>query len=299
KALQASYKLLDQAVKNAVGESYYRDSAAQIRNLQQQQQALIASQQAERGKKKADGGKIDEYSSQIADITVQIQDLQREIQQNLLQTNFKDFSNQLADALSEAFAAGEDGTKALDLSFDKMIQNMIKNALKLKFLQGPVNDVLNSLADYMQTHGNDVTGFDFEAAKKLLAEKGKQFTDALAGFGDLFKNTVDPTSGGNSLAGAFKTASQESIDLLAGQTGGMRLAQLQTNSILSSHTPILMQQLEIASQGVKQLQAIANNTLRTADNTDKLDRIDNNINNIVGKIDSAANALRAGGVKGP
>lgn len=295
KALQAAYKALDQQVKYAVGEDVYRDQAAQIRNLQQQQQALINARNAESQKKKSDAGKIADYNSQIQDIKYQIQDLQKSIQDTLLQTNFKDFSNQLADALSSAFAAGEDGTKALDQSFDQMIQNMIKNALKLKLLEGPVNDVLNQLADYMKTHNNDATGFDFDAAKKKLEAAGKKFNDALAGFGDLFKNTVDPTANNNTLSGAIKGITADQADILAGQFGGMRLAQLENNSILRINHAQLM---AMNTQKLNNLIQIEINTRGTKENTDRLYYIQNSLESLDKKISSDA-LLRGAGLKGP
>lgn len=295
KSLQAAYKALDQQVKYAVGEDVYRDQAAQIRNLQQQQQALINARNAESQKKKSDAGKIADYNSQIQDIKYQIQDLQKSIQDTLLQTNFKDFSNQLADALSSAFAAGEDGTKALDQSFDQMIQNMIKNALKLKLLEGPVNDVLNQLADYMKTHNNDATGFDFDAAKKKLEAAGKQFNDALAGFGDLFKNTVDPTANNNTLSGAIKGITADQADILAGQFGGLRLAQLENNSILRTNHAQLM---AMNTQKLNNLIQIEINTRGTKENTDRLYYIQNSLESLDKKISSDA-LLRGAGLKGP
>ena len=91
-------------------------------------------------------------------------------------------------------------------------------------------------------------GFDDEGAGAfdgLTAQEQQSFKDRVKGiantyseamkmYGDLFKDieeeaSGDPTTG---LAGAIKGASQESIDLLAGQTNAVRIQQAHSVDLL-------------------------------------------------------------------
>ena len=71
----------------------------------------------------------------LADLTRQIQDMIDEISNDLLQTNAKDFATQLGDSLVEAFKTGEDAAKAMETTVNEVLQNIVVNQLKKKFLE--------------------------------------------------------------------------------------------------------------------------------------------------------------------
>lgn len=64
----------------------------------------------------------------------------------------------------------------------------------------------------------------------------------------------------NSLKGAIKGITEEQADLLAGQFGGLRLAQLETNQILKSSAAY---QMQACSEQIKLQTQIEFNTRRT------------------------------------
>lgn len=190
-SLGAAYAQLDRQVQNSVGESIYTDQKAQIANLLKQQEALKRARDAEASKKKKDQGKIDEYNSQLADIPNKIEDIERAINQNLIQGTFKDLSNSLADAFTEAFKAGENGIAKMDGVFNDFIGNAIKNSLQLKILDPIVKKFTDDLTDFAKNNDNSIADFNFARYKEEFAKKQKEFEDALNKSKEFFTDPKD------------------------------------------------------------------------------------------------------------
>lgn len=239
--LERVYKALEHAVDNALGESVYDNQKALINNMREQQAHLRAMWQEEEGKKKTDSGKVNQYKEQYEELGRQIEDTIAEITESVTQTSAKDLATQLSDAIAEAYADGfnSDNVKnAIEKVTNQVLGNAVKNALKKQFLEQQLQSAVKQLQRDM--------GFDDEGGGSfdgLTPEEQQRFKDrvnsiaqgyaeALKLYEDLFKDlddTGDPTT---SLSGAIKGASQESIDLLAGQTNAVRVNQVQQIEVL-------------------------------------------------------------------
>lgn len=239
--LDREYKALEHAVDKALGESVYDNQKALINNMREQQAHLRAMWQEEEGKKKTDSGKVNQYKEQYEELGRQIEDTIAEITESVTQTSAKDLATQLSDAIAEAYADGfnSDNVKnAIEKVTNQVLGNAVKNALKKQFLEQQLQSAVKQLQRDM--------GFDEEGGGSfdgLTPEEQQRFKDrvnsiaqgyaeALKLYEDLFKDlddTGDPTT---SLSGAIKGASQESIDLLAGQTNAVRVNQVQQIEVL-------------------------------------------------------------------
>lgn len=239
--LEREYKALEHAVDKALGESVYDNQKALINNMREQQAHLRAMWQEEEGKKKTDSGKVSQYKEQYEELGRQIEDTMAEITESVTQTSAKDLATQLSDAIAEAYADGfnSDNVKnAIEKVTNQVLGNAVKNALKKQFLEQQLQSAVKQLQRDM--------GFDEEGGGSfdgLTPEEQQRFKDrvnsiaqgyaeALKLYEDLFKDlddTGDPTT---SLSGAIKGASQESIDLLAGQTNAVRVNQVQQIEVL-------------------------------------------------------------------
>lgn len=239
--LKRVYKSLEHAVDKALGESVYDNQKALINNMREQQAHLRAMWQEEEGKKKTDSGKVNQYKEQYEELGRQIEDTMAEITESVTQTSAKDLATQLSDAIAEAYADGfnSDNVKnAIEKVTNQVLGNAVKNALKKQFLEQQLQSAVKQLQRDM--------GFDEEGGGSfdgLTPEEQQRFKDrvnsiaqgyaeALKLYEDLFKDlddTGDPTT---SLSGAIKGASQESIDLLAGQTNAVRVNQVQQIEVL-------------------------------------------------------------------
>ena len=239
--LERAHKALEHAVDKSLGESVYDNQKALINNMREQRAHLRAMWEAEESKKKTDSGKVNQYKEQYEELGRQIEDTIAEITESVTQTSAKDLATQLSDAIAEAYSDGFNSDKvksAIEKVTNQVLGNAVKNALKKQFLEQQLQSAVKQLQRDM--------GFDDEGGGSfdgLTPEEQKRFKDrvnsiaqgyaeALKLYEDLFKDLDDNGDPTTSLSGAIKGASQESIDLLAGQTNAVRVNQVQEIEIL-------------------------------------------------------------------
>lgn len=230
KKLGNAYNELEHAVNKALGETVYQNQSALIQNLRAQQNEIQGMISDEKGKKKSDKNRIAEWEEQYREAGRQIEDIIEEITQSITQTTAGDLANNLADALVEAFEGGEDAAKAFGDVANDVLKNAVKNALKLQFLEKPLQNAIKQLQKDMgfDEEGNGtfdgLTEAEQARFKNAIKEAGANFAAAMDMYKDLFTDlhNTDPST----LSGAISSASQESIDLLAGQTNAVRQNQV-------------------------------------------------------------------------
>lgn len=203
-SLGTAYRKLEKDISNSVGNSYYADSDKAIANMKAQIVALERMRKAESEKKKTDKGTIADIDNQIIGMKNSIEETEKAISEMLLQSNFKQFSDNLANALVTAFEAGEDGINAMNKTFDDFIKNAIANALKLEILEPIVKDMMEAATEYGNNNKNSLLGFNWEEYRTKLAGASEQlsgaYENALKGLKLGIGNQGD-TGGGGGMSG--------------------------------------------------------------------------------------------------
>lgn len=231
-----AYNALEHAVDSALGETVYQNQNAMIQNLRAQQNEIQGMINDEIIKKKTDWGRVDEFREQYAEAGRQIEDLIKEITESITQTSATELADELANALVEAFEGGENAAKAFGEVANDVIKNAVVNALKLQFLEQPLQKAIKQLQKDMgfdeEGNGsfNGLTETEQARFKQAIQAAGANFAAAMDMYKDLFEqlDEDDPST----LSGAIKGASQESIDLLAGQTNAVRVNQVTSLQLL-------------------------------------------------------------------
>lgn len=231
-----AYNALEHAVDNALGETVYQNQNAMIQNLRAQQNEIQGMINDEISKKKTDWGRVDEFREQYAEAGRQIEDLIKEITESITQTSATELADELANALVEAFEGGENAAKAFGEVANDVIKNAVVNALKLQFLEQPLQKAIKQLQKDMgfdeegNGYFNGLTETEQARFKQAIQAAGANFAAAMDMYKDLFEqlDEDDPST----LSGAIKGASQESIDLLAGQTNAVRVNQVTSLQLL-------------------------------------------------------------------
>lgn len=231
-----AYNALEHAVDSALGETVYQNQNAMIQNLRAQQNEIQGMINDEISKKKTDWGRVDEFREQYAEAGRQIEDLIKEITESITQTSATELVDELANALVEAFEGGENAAKAFGEVANDVIKNAVVNALKLQFLEQPLQKAIKQLQKDMgfdeEGNGsfNGLTETEQARFKQAIQAAGANFAAAMDMYKDLFEqlDEDDPST----LSGAIKGASQESIDLLAGQTNAVRVNQVTSLQLL-------------------------------------------------------------------
>lgn len=264
--LERVYKALEHAVDNALGESEYDKQKALINNMREQQAHLRAMREAEEDKKKTDSDKVNQYKEQYEELDRQIEDTIAEITESITQTSAKDLATQLSDAIAEAYADGFSSDKvssAINKVTNQVLGNAVKNALKKQLLETQLESVVEQLQRDMgfdEEGGgsfDDLTPEEQQRFKDKVNSIAQGYAEALKLYEDLFKDLDDIGDPTTSLSGAIKGASQESIDLLAGQTNAVRVNQVQQIEILRQqliHLANIDGKLSVSNRHLEQIE---------------------------------------------
>lgn len=234
-------------------------------------------------------GKLDEKAAALARTILDLAEKEREatnaIKEGLTGAGFEE----LADGIFDAIVDGaNNGAK----SFEEIMRKAMLKSIKSPELTAQIQKFYDDFADANDSKNG---GLDQAKIDKLRAQydaiiaKGKADASALEKITGL---SFQDQSSTNSLSGAYRSASQESIDLLAGQTGGFRLAQLEGNELIKISNQTMLQQLvELKAMQLTQKE-IEINTRNTAENTGEIKQ---DIKKLNDTIQSVYNSLRSTG----
>lgn len=234
--------------------------------MREQQARLLEMARLEESKKKTDHDKVAQYKEQYAELGRQIEDVIAEITESITQTSAKDLAAQLADAIAEAYAEGFSSAKvsaAIEKVTNQILGNAVKNALKKQFLEQQLQNAVKQLQYDMgfDDEGggsfNGLTPDEQQRFKDKVNSIAQGYAEALKIYEDLFKDLDDTGDPSTSLSGAIKGASQESIDLLAGQTNAVRVNQVQEIEILRKqliHLANIDGKLSVSNRHLEQIE---------------------------------------------
>lgn len=192
----------------------------------------------------------------------------------------------LADTIVEGLRAGKAGIKDFSGSFEEMMKTAILNSLKTKYLEGPLKEFQKKFAALSES-GGQLTEAEIEELRAMYAEiidGAKVQFDSLKEISGL--DFLDGSE--NTLKGTFAKASQESIDLIAGQFGAMRFDM---EAIRNSMVPIREQLqfiFELQREGWTDVKAIRELTVKIDRNSDQVARNTRLIHDMVDRISESA-----------
>lgn len=248
--LKDSYTQLSWEIEHTLGSAVYEQQRQAIANMQMQQYYLRRMIDAENAKKKSDEDKIREYRQQIADLDRDIADMLFDITEDILQTTAKDFSDELGDALADAFGKGEDAAESFEKTVNDILRNAILNQLKKRFLEQGLQSALDNLEKSMGHWDGDNFVFDglsqseIDSFKSQVGAVGDQFQKALDAYKEIF---TDFTGDEEAMTGSgVKSVTEETASVLVGQIDAIRINQ--------------MESLDAIRQQLVYLSAIAQNT---------------------------------------
>lgn len=196
------------------------------------------------------------------------------------------FLPKLLSDLKEGKRAFEDfGDDISGIIRDAMMSGMV-----YEHLEGPVQDLIDQFRkDSLDgLDPNEIKAFrdGYEAIIKTGVDMAKQVDEALG--------PIQPKKDkSGSLSKSIEGISENTANRLEAEFGGLRIAQLQLLEVTkSNHNDFLM----VARDNIAYLNAIQINTLRTADNTERLANIETAIVSLNSKVTNSDAARRGGGL---
>lgn len=239
--LTAQIKDLNQQLSKAKeGDDMLGLYEQQKASLREQQELMKQQIQAERDKKKTDNDKIQQWNDAIEQIEQQIEDLDRQMMETFAGTTTKEALDQYADAIVDAYCAGEDAAKALGDTTREVLKKAVVDALKRNFLAKAMDDAIQYLGEAMSD--GELTAREKSKFEALVNAAGATFTNALDAVGDWIKDIEDDTAS-DPLAGAVAAMSEETGGVIAGRLNAFIINQSEQTSVLREQ---LLQQSAIS-----------------------------------------------------
>lgn len=212
----------------------------QKQSLREQQELMRQQIQAEKDKKKTDNNKIQQWNDAIEQIEQQIEDLDRQMMETFAGTTTKEAIDQYADAIVDAYCAGEDAAKALGDTTREVLKKAVIDALKRQFLAKAMDEAVQYLGEAMSD--GVLTKEEKARFEYLTRMAGETFTNALDAVGDWIKDIENDTAS-DPLAGAVAAMSEETGGVIAGRLNAFIINQSEQTSVLREQ---LLQQSAIS-----------------------------------------------------
>lgn len=268
--LTAQIKDLNQQLSKAKeGDDMLGLYEQQKASLREQQELMKQQIQAERDKKKTDNDKIQQWNDAIEQIEQQIEDLDRQMMETFAGTTTKEALDQYADAIVDAYCAGEDAAKALGDTTREVLKKAVIDALKRNFLAKAMDDAIQYLGEAMSE--GELTASKKSKFEALVNAAGATFTNALEAVGDWIKDIDDEATSSDPLTGAVTSMSEETGGVIAGRLNAFIINQ-------TDQTSVMRQQL-LQQSAIVQNTATANVIL--AEVRDTLKRIETKDNSLL------------------
>ena len=268
--LTAQIKDLNQQLSKAKeGDDMLGLYEQQKASLHEQQELMKQQIQAERDKKKTDNDKIQQWNDAIKQIEEQIEDLDRQMMETFAGTTTKEALDQYADAIVDAYCAGEDAAKALGDTTREVLKKAVVDALKRNFLAKAMDDAIRHLSKAMSD--GELTAREKSEFEALVNAAGATFTNALEAVGDWIKDIDDEATSSDPLTGAVTSMSEETGGVIAGRLNAFIINQTDQTSVMRQQ---LLQQSAIA-------QNTANANVILTEVRDTLKRIETKDNSLL------------------
>lgn len=263
--LQYAYEELDRAVERVFGEQRYELNAKLIDNLRKQQIQLAKQADLERDKKKTDKDKLADLENQYKEVGNRIEDIINGIADDLVGT-VEDVATQLADAMFDAFKAGEDAAQAWGDTVNDIITDIVRKMLTQKFLADPISKVIDKYtSQWISSDGkidiNKVIN-QSESFGNELNDIGSFFQDmleqAMAG-SDYLKDLLMGTGGAAELSGLQKGiqgVTEQTAEALESLLNSMRFEQSEHTKLMTDLLKNSNIQTDIASRTLTEVSGI-------------------------------------------
>lgn len=282
KELQGAYTELERFLERQLGAVTQNQAKEQIKNLEKQKKEIQSQLRNEEKKKKTDKGAVADYKNQINELNDKIRYFYEDLAGEQFGIKIKDWAKNISDALVEAWAKGEDAAKAFDNTVADIMKNVFKNVLQKEYVERSMGMLRNILFGSDGQGGVLGDGVLSQSDMGLIVSELSSLKNNLG----QWKNAWDILTQAAKQAGidleeitskekdtlskGIEAVTEDTASLLASYINAMR-ADL---SMQLSFVGRILACVERDSNSFALMQAdimlIQMNTLRTANNTDRL-----------------------------
>ena len=246
---------------------------------------------------KSDFEALKALREEMESLGLNVQDLQKQLGELLTGTSVSG----LADGLSQLFANGTRSAQDFGKSFEEIIKNSLLSSFRVKYLEDALQPFYDELANLMK--GSTPTEDQIAALKNKYLEVGQEADAYLKNIEKITGQSLTSSSSTSTDSALKKNITQITSDQANALEGITRGTYDQTKQlvVLGNERNLQIAQMSasmgnlyhIATQHLLVSTQIAANTLRTADNTEKLTAIDDTLKAIA--KNTTGGTLRGGG----
>lgn len=173
-----------------------------------------------------------DYLNTIESAEERLKQLEKERKEQLTGTT----SDSIIDSILDGFEQGKRGIEDFADTFEQMMKKAMLQALKMKYLEGPLEQWYETFAAYSE---DGLTPEEIEALRKAYNEIITNATEQAKNIEDITGTVTE-----DKLSGSIKGVSEETAGLLAGQMNAIRINQAHALSLMDDQ---LVHLSEIAS----------------------------------------------------
>jgi tape measure domain-containing protein len=272
--LSNEYKNLEATLERQLGSATSSQSSKMLNSLKKQRSELQKQYEAEDDKKKTDKSKLEDYKQQITELNDQIKHFYEDLASEQYGVDIKGWASQLASALTEAFASGEDAAMAFDNTVGDILRSLATEAIKLQFIE----PAMANLKSYMfgqngiftdnSEMGTDLSANEAVGIGKEL-DKLKEQIEASNEFWDKINDAVGgilgdtENAGKDGLSKGIQSVTEDTANLLASYVNSIRqsvhVKQQLIEKLVSDDIPKINY---LAEAQLRELSQIQSNTAR-------------------------------------
>lgn len=280
KKLQNAYKNLEWEISHQLTSISKDQSTRMLEDLKRTQAELERQIQLERDKKKTDYDKIIDMEQSVEEAKQQIKTFYEDLAKERYSADLDSWANDIASALVDAFAAGEDAAVAFDNTVAKIMKDVVNNIVKISVVKPAMEGLkdflfgTNGIATTNSSGGVEITANE---AADLVGQlvKLKSQIDNGANIYNIVAEAMKSLgldmngNSGSSMSNSIKGMSEQQADILASYINAIRADVAIDREMLMTTMPMLasgVQQCSVlAQQQVAHQEQIASNTLRNAE----------------------------------
>lgn len=259
-----------EAIKEAEKSQSYYD--AQKAALMIQQDELRSQISSEEDKKDTDWDKVQDMQQQIKDLEMEIRYFAEEMAKDLYGIDYKSWAAGLADALTDAWASGENAVDAYKKKVSEMIKEVGTKVIAQKYLEPLLQKNMDEFMKYFEANDGrmDERGLAILAKMYDDADQAARVTSAFLDGVEQIANRHGDTirdDSGSSASSSIKNITESTADLLASYINAIRADVSVNKATLIQLLTVVQGQSEmpvIARAQLVQLEQIARNTNKNA-----------------------------------
>lgn len=259
---------------NNLDNSILKQYEAQYVGLVEQRSEIEGQLKDEEDMKNKDGGKIADYKDQLMELNSQISLFVENLAKELYGIDFKEWAGQISDALTEAFANGEDAAEAfknvtngiIKGITNKMLQTLVIQPMFDKLQKGLFGDegILKTFSD-LENKSEEVTAFlsnFFKGEGQNMIDASNKFLEALDdASGGAITSSGDSSDKGLSASGI--QASEDTMNLTNSYLNAIRADVSLKRTLMERLVNDLIPRMSVTADAqLSQLRIIADNTTR-------------------------------------